>query len=234
MKKYQIIFVFILISKFITAQNINPINTDRPDQSDGTYVLPQNNFQIEEGIYFAENNFQNNLMLRFGISKSTEFRFLSDYSKTEDSKGLMPLGLSFKQRIIEQNKWIPAITLVGYIRIGQLASNDYLNTENPIDYKFVFQNNLTDKLSLGYNVGTSTTLNHLNYTINLGYSPSYKISLFGEYFSDIVKEETPSENFDLGILYLLNQKLQIDMAYGNSIQLVKSESYLTAGISYRF
>ena len=219
---------------FIVAQNLSPINTDRPDQSDGTYVLPQNKFQIEEGIYSAENNFQNNLMLRFGISKSTEFRLLSDFCKTEDSRGLMPLGLSFKQRIVQQNKILPSITFVGYMRVGQLGSNDYLTTENPIDFKFAFQNDLNDKFSLCYNLGTSTTLNHLNYTINLGYAPTEKISLFGEYFSDLVKEEIPSRNFDLGILYLLNQNLQIDIAYGSSILSEQNENYLTTGMSYRF
>ncbi len=29
------------------------INTDRPDQSDGTYTVPRNVFQIENGLFFA-------------------------------------------------------------------------------------------------------------------------------------------------------------------------------------
>jgi hypothetical protein len=109
-----------------------------------------------------------------------------------------------------------------------------LTTENPIDFKFAFQNDLNEKISLSYNLGTSTTLNHLNYTINLGYAPTEKLSLFGEYFSDLVKEEIPSRNFDLGILYLLNEKLQIDIAYGSSILSEQNENYLTSGMSYRF
>jgi len=234
MKKNIFLLITLFISKVNLAQNLSPINTDRPDQSDGTYVLPQYKFQIEDGIFSAENNFQNNLMLRFGITKSTEFRLLSDFCKTKNTKGFLPLGVSIKQRLINQNKLIPAITFVSYLRVGQFASKDFLSTENQIDFKFAFQNDLNDKFSLSYNLGTSTSLNHLNYTINLGYSPLDNLSFFGEYFSDLIKKELPSRNFDLGILCLLNEKLQIDIACGSSILLKQNEYYLTTGMSYRF
>jgi hypothetical protein len=110
MKKYLLLFFATICIKSTIAQNSEPINTDRPDQSDGTYVLPKNNFQIEEGILFAKNNFQNNLMLRYGVTKSTEVRCLMDYAKIEASNGIMPLGLSFKQALVKQHKILPAIT----------------------------------------------------------------------------------------------------------------------------
>lgn len=41
------------------------INTDRPDQSDGTYTVPRNVFQIENGLLFANGVALNNFMLRY-------------------------------------------------------------------------------------------------------------------------------------------------------------------------
>ncbi len=173
MKSLLFLSVSILIVQIVFAQN--PINTDRPDQSDGTYVLPKNHFQLEEGIQIAKNSFQNNLMLRYGISKSTEARFLIDYAQMDLSKGIMPLGISVKQRILKQNNLVPAITLVGYLRPGKFASNDFKISENPIDIKLAFQNDVTDRISLSYNIGSSPTFKTMNCTFNFGYSPSEKI-----------------------------------------------------------
>ena len=212
----------------------NPINTDRPDQSDGTYVLPQNNFQVEEGIQIAQSDFQNNLMLRYGVTKSTEARLLLDYAQMDGSNGIMPLGFSVKQRLLKSNKIIPAITLVGYIRTGKFASNDFKTSENLIDIKLAFQNDVSERLSLSYNIGTSTAFNNLNCTFNIGYSPTNKIATFLEYFSGFEKDQLPSNNLDAGILYLITDRLQLDVAFGSSIQLIKEDDFLTTGFSYRF
>jgi hypothetical protein len=39
-----------LLAYSISAQTESPINTDRPDQGDGTYILTKKSFQIEEGL----------------------------------------------------------------------------------------------------------------------------------------------------------------------------------------
>ncbi len=221
-----------MIVQIVFAQN--PINTDRPDQSDGTYVLPKKCFQLEEGIQIAKNSFQNNLMLRYGITKSTEARLLLDYAQMNVSKGIMPLGISLKQRILKQDNLIPAITFVGYIRPGKFASNNYKSSENPIDLKLAFQNDVTERISLSYNIGTSPTFNTMDCTFNFGYSPSEKISTFFEYFSIFEKDQRPSHNVDAGILYLITERLQLDVAIGSSILLMKENNFLTTGMSYRF
>src|SRR5690606_324196 len=96
------------------AQEIT-INTDRPDQSDGVTTVPIGKFQVEEGITFAKKSVVSNLMMRYDISNSTDERLLVDAEKEHDNSGLQPLTWSLKQKIIEQDKFVPAITFVGYV-----------------------------------------------------------------------------------------------------------------------
>ena len=87
-----ICFFFNLSAKAQTTT----INTDRPDQSDGVATIGKNNFQIENGITIAKKTVVNNLMLRYGITKSTEIRTLIDYGKEYNQKGFKPITLSVK------------------------------------------------------------------------------------------------------------------------------------------
>ena len=102
---YHLSFIF---SLFVSANNaiaqVESINTDRPDQSDGIYTIPKNTFQLENGITITKQTVINNLMLRYGLTPSTEIRLLLNAGKEFKNKGLLPISLSFKQRIIEQKK----------------------------------------------------------------------------------------------------------------------------------
>ncbi len=64
------------------------INTDRPDQTDGTYTIPTNTFQIENGVTLSKETIMNNFMLRYGAGKSTELRLGVDAGKEYGLKGL--------------------------------------------------------------------------------------------------------------------------------------------------
>ena len=214
------------------AQSVS-INTDRPDQSDGTYTLTKNAFQIENGITLAKETFVNNLMLRYGATNSTEIRLLIDAGKENGLFGLKPLTISAKQRILEQKKWIPSMTLVGYATFGKLASNDFQENKISTELKLAFENELTDKFAVGYNIGQSESFENLTLSLGFYYTPIDKISTFVEYFST-VSHFTQEHNFDTGILYLLSPVLQIDFAIGHSIFAVDKRFFTTFGISYLF
>lgn len=103
--------LFLLLCFTVTrlaAQDEN-INTDRPDQSDGVYTLTKKYFQVEEGITLGKNLFTNNLMIRYGLTTSTEIRLLSDAGKIDDWKGFLPFTLSVKQKIIKQKNGFPPL-----------------------------------------------------------------------------------------------------------------------------
>ncbi len=109
-------FIFFFIN-FGYSQDEITIDADRPDQSDGVYVLPKNRFQLEDGFVYEKEFLSNELMLRYGLTNSTEIRFIaeigSDFKKTE----LNPFEISAKQRLFLQKGVFPSVTLVGYAEI---------------------------------------------------------------------------------------------------------------------
>lgn len=231
---YHLLFIF---SLFISANSaiaqVESINTDRPDQSDGVYTIPKNTFQLENGITIAKQTVINNLMLRYGLTPSTEIRLLLDVGKEFENKGLLPVSLSFKQRIIEQKEIIPAMTLVGYVAFEQLASKDFKGNKLPFEIKMAFENEINEKFSIGYNLETSNQFKNLNLSAALGYNITDKISTFVEYFSTLSKNGN-EHNIDTGIMYVINPKLQIDIAYAQPIYGLENKPFGTIGIAYSF
>lgn len=214
------------------AQEIT-ISTDRPDQSDGVSTVPIGKFQIEEGVTLAKNTAINNLMMRYGITHSTEIRLLLDAGEEFKNYGLQPITLSLKQRIIEQHKFIPAISFVGYLSYGRIATKDFQNNDWPFQVKFAFENEITDRISLGYNIGTSNKFKNLDLSAGLGYAITDEIASFIEYFSTI-SEIADEHNVDLGVMYLITPRFQVDLAFGRSIFAEDPRFFITLGASYLF
>lgn len=209
------------------------INTDRPDQSDGVSTVPKNKFQIENGVFVANETVINNFMMRYGLGNSTEVRILVDAGKEFEDSGLMPISLSLKQRLLEQKNWIPAIAFVGYISFDKLASKDFQSSKIPYELKLAFENEINSQFSLGYNIGTSDEFKNLNLTLGLGFAPTDEFSTYAEYFSTFNEIEN-EHNFDLGVLYLINDEFQIDLAFGSSFNDLDDNWFSTAGFSYLF
>jgi hypothetical protein len=231
---YRKILILFLLFISVCAFAQSPINTDRPDQSDGVYVLPRGVMQIENGLTFANNTALNNLMLRYGLTNSTEIRALFDFGMENSERGLLPVYLSVKQRIILQNGIIPAISLVGYASSGTLASKRFRTDDNFLfNFIVAFENEITDRLSVGYNIGTSSFHDNFLFTICFEYGFTERLTGFVEYFSHFEKGIKPSHNADFGLLYLITNDLQIDFAAGFSLTK-NPDLFFTTGISYRF
>lgn len=242
MRQLTASILFIIIICYNAAGQINePINTDRPDQSDGTYTLTKNIFQLETGLIYgkAEKSFfTHSTMLRYGITSSTEARLLFDYGKIASETGIFAPGISLKQHLCSQKKLLPEITAVGYVRLPFLATNNF-KTENPsLTFLLAFQNDFSNKFSISYNIGRTfdkdATENIWIITTSLGFMATNKISFFAEYFSSFAKVLKPSNNADAGVLWLLNNKFQIDFAFGSTIFEQDKKQFITTGISYRF
>ena len=233
MKNLTLLVLIILATSInCFSQEIEYINTDRPDQSDGVYTLTKNKIQIEDGITVGKETYLNNLMVRYGLTKLTEVRILLDMGQSEGVKGVLPVTFSLKQRLIKQNKLIPAITFVGYIAAGPLASNKFNDNDFPTELKLAFENEISDQFAIGYNAGTSDWFKNLNLTCNGSFATSDRSSIFLEYFSTFAQNSS-QHNIDTGFLYSLTPKLQIDCALGCSIFDENDNLFFTCGIGYK-
>lgn len=225
------------------AQDSEPISTDRPDQSDGVYTLPKNAFQLETGLLYGKESddyFFHNTMLRYGLFNKTEVRLEIDYGRQFGITGLLPTSISIKQALIEQNGLLPAISAIGSVALPFLSSSEFRPDKVPLGLTLAFENELSDHFSLAYNLGGfgdgySDELNWL-VTANLGYSPIEKVSFFLEYFATYADGIPPDHNADMGVLWLLKNNLQLDIAAGTSLFRNSSGNnrFVTIGFSYRF
>ncbi len=222
------------------CQTTEPINTDRPDQSDGTYTLPRNAYQLETGLtYGKEGNHYllHDIMLRYGLTSKTELRLLVDYGRVNSKTGIMPVGISFKRQIISAHSWIPDISAIGYVRLPMLGTNNFKPDKIPATLLLAFQNDISEKLSIGYNLGSSldgeSTRKNWILTASMGYSSSRIFSFFIEYFSQFTDSARPEHNIDIGAMWLLEDDLQLDIAIGSTIFDSDRNQFITTGISYK-
>lgn len=246
--RYIFIYLMLLLPIITCGQNIEPINTDRPDQSDGAYILPKKNFQLETGINFFQSAGQftdiiQSTLLRYGISKTSEVRllvnegFIKEENTAERNFGLYPVALSAKHGLCKEKKMRPAITAVAYIKLP-VATKQYRLNRFASTLLLAFQNDFTDKLGLGYNLGiTRNGTDDINYymaTASFSAVLNSRLSLFGEYFSQFNRVGTPAHNINGGFQYLLHPRLQLDIAAGTSLFDKGETVFETFGVSYRF
>lgn len=231
-RTYYIWFLFFSAAVNGYAQ-VEYINTDRPDQSDGVYTTPRSKLQLENGVTIGKEVLLNNLMVRYGLTNSTEFRFLVDAGREGELNGLKPLTFSVKQRIIGQRGILPAVTFVGYLSVGRWASREFKGPKTPLKLELAFGNEISDRFSLGYNVAFSNHFKELGLTFGLGFSPNPNVSTFIEYFSNVNDQET-QHNMDAGILFAVSPLLQFDVACALPLTHSDNPFLVTFGVAYLF
>lgn len=146
LKKYVLMFTLIASSAFSFAQKANeiePLITDRPDQTESPNAMPKGFLQVETGAYyesFKDNNIKtedftfNTTLVRYGLLDNLELRLGWDFveGKTKVngnalanvSSGFNPLLLGVKTSIAKENGYFPEIGLLGHIYLPFSASTD--------------------------------------------------------------------------------------------------------------
>ena len=134
-------FLFSLV-KITAAQTEETISADRPDQTEATYILPKNNFQLSDGFLIARETFQNDLTLRYGLFKHTEIRTSLSFGSYPDKFQLQPIQLTLKRKLSEGEKSLPSISLIATAELEMLASKDLKSDKIPVQVIFAFEHDI--------------------------------------------------------------------------------------------
>ena len=245
MKKLFIVlfFNFLLFSK---AQET--IQTDRPDQTESPSITPRNHLQIETGLLYEKQNrdaasfLHPTILWKYGLNDHVEIRleteFLTQKDGVKSSTGLAPLTFGFKTKLVEEHKSLPNISFLGNLTTNKLGSRDFQTTYLAPAFRFLFDHTLSDKLSLGYNLGAEWDGENAAatgiYSLAAGYSFTEKLSGFAEVYGFINKFTKADLRFDTGFTYLLNNNFMLDTSVGLGLSEVSPEYFLSCGFSYRF
>jgi len=242
--RYAAAALMILAASMAQGQII----TDRPTQSFSPFVVPQGGFQAEAGFVSerpdAGEDFYNvtytNLLLRYAVVEWAEVRLVQNYLGERGGVGAIngfsgttigtKIHLNHEQGVLPQMGIIAGYTFEN----GDPA----FRLEDPVkDIRVSFQHTLSDRFSLGYNIGTfwmgDDPVTYL-YTLVLGLSATDKLGLFVEPYGFFARN-TPADNrFNAGATYLLSDDYQVDVSFGNAMSKRAPDYFISFGIAGLF
>ena len=240
------IIIFLYFTNKAFAQD--EIDTDRPDQTESPVTVNKSVLQIEHGFSIERDNsisvFGSSTLLRYGLLKNIELRLETDIAYTPSTNfsaattELQPIAVGTKISLWKEKKWIPKTSLLIHVGIPFLAARSFKNFNAQPEIKLAFQNNLSQTISWGYNVGAEWDGETSNpayiYTFSNGINLSKKIYGFVEIFGSFKKNESPQHNLDAGLSLLVNNNCKVDISSAAGITRSAPDWSIAIGASIRF
>ncbi len=249
-----VIVIAIFVSGKLSFAQIEPISPDRPDQAESPKVIPVKSFQIETGFLYEEDNqdagkVKNisypSMLLRYGLLSNLELRMEIENAKSiTDSGGISSSKnkISFatigaKLNVTEGKGLIPSVGLIINFTIPSLSSEslntDYVGTS----INLALQNNFTDELSVGYNLGAvwagKTPEPTYFYTLSLDYELSKRFNGFVEVFGFMPEKSKANHMLDFGLSFLALNNLAFDASAGLGLTDNSPKFFINGGFSLR-
>lgn len=246
-KYILIIVVLITVSKTkLYSQVITPIQTDRPDQTETPFTVPKNHFQMETGFSFEQTDkstksytnpsilFKYGLNDHFEVGLITEFASLKSY---QTISGLNPITIRIKEKIADEDGILPTTSFMAYLTIPHFATDNLKTTYFAPAFKLTMQHTLSDKYSIGYNLGLEwdgeSPYPTFIYTFSNDYSISNKISAFIEIYGFAPQKSKADHRFDYGLSYLLRPNILLDCSGGVGLTSNAPNYFFALGFSFR-
>ncbi|WP_185146669.1 transporter [Chryseobacterium sp.] len=243
----NICFILLFLLPFILEAQ-ESIQTDRPDQTESVAITPKNFLQIESGLLYektgdnSESYSHPTVLWKYGINENFELRMVTEFnterSENKNLSGLAPMTLGFKAKLAEEIKFLPAISFIGSLTLNKTGTQTFQTPYTAPAFRFLLQHTLSEKWSLGYNLGAEWNGESPDatgiYTLSAAYSLTEKLGAFAEFYGFLNKYQSADHRFDAGFTYLLNDNLQIDASSGLGISKISPDYFLSCGISYRF
>jgi hypothetical protein len=186
----------------------------------------------------AETLFPTSL-LKIGLTKRLELRYVSVLSKEKDQvTRFQTQALGFKFALLEPLKWRPRTSVIvhyNWDHQNRDFSEKNLRGHSIGDVVFTFQNDLSDRFGIGYNLGTEF---HSNGSFEGIYrvAPNMLIGEKGyayvEVFGRFPASPYADHSYDGGFAYYVNEDVKVDVSAGQSFTRPE-DYYFALGLSFR-
>lgn len=255
---------FVLASSLVAGNHAlgQELVTDRPDQTESSITVPAGRWQIETGWTWARDDqdgerFETNegpgTLLRVGVSTRWELRLgwagwireeVSGGGQDSVVDGFTDGELGAKVYLREERGAFPEIALLFGTSVP-VGENSLTSDHFDPSFRFSLSHTLSDRLSLGYNLGmeweTSDsaggehTLSRGIYTVALGIGLDNRAGVFVELFGSVAAsaEGSPEHSIDGGFTWLLKEDIQLDIAGGFGLSEAAGDWFLGVGLSVR-
>jgi hypothetical protein len=271
MHKILLTGFFLLFTTVLFAQDSETenIETDRPSQNDASKVVPQGTFQMENGFGLQRDKITElnatqteyrypNASLRLGIFKFAELRLKaalkhyqtkytgnsgnSSEEKQSTETGWGNTAIGTKIQLSQGKGALPEAAFQAEVQMPW-GSKQY-DPENPEPrLRFAFTNELTDKVSLHYNLGmewqntegeTERKYDHNpQYALALSYKLTEKFKTYVEFFGQKTQAAPFEQSIDAGFAFLVLPNLQLDAYSALGLTEAAPDFFFEAGFSIR-
>jgi hypothetical protein len=247
MKKLLFLSIVQCCFILVKAQGLPPIQTDRPDQTECPFTTPKNHVQIEFGMSNEKTSNTEKytilptILWKYGFNERFEFRLITEASSYKSNsaiiKGLTPVKVGFKAKLMEENGIIPHIGFIGHLEIPSIASKRLKTTYYAPSFRFTMQHTITNNVSFSYNLGAEwngeTPEPSFIYTVTSGFSLSDKLGAYIELYGFAPQKSKSDHRADGGFTYLISPNVQFDISGGFGISKNAPKHYGAIGISVR-
>ena len=248
MKYVLSIVTLLIINKNCLSQSLDPIATDRPDQTESPFIVPEKYFQFEIG-FMQEQVSSNektwvypNALIKYGLTQKTELRLILDVENNrifgKNSAGLNPVVVGFKTNLLDEKGIIPKTSFIGHLSIPGMASSNKKSTYYAPAFRFVMQHTISKHQTLSYNLGSEwdgfMAEPTFIYTLASGFSFSDKLGGYIELYGFAPQKQAASHSWDAGFTYLINNDVQLDVHGGSEVTRNAPDYFIGGGISFRF
>lgn len=245
--KTKTTLLLFFVSTVFMAQNQEPIQTDRPDQTETPALVPKGMFQVETGFSVQKNDANSNTqtlpstLWKYGVNDHFELRLITEFTneKVFDEKvsGFNPMLIGCKIKIADEKGIVPKTSFIGHIALPNAASKEFKSEFFAPEFRFVMQHTLSKKMSFSYNLGAEwdgfSPEPTFIYTVATGYSITEKIGSYIEFFGFAPQQQTANHNFDGGFTYLISPNVMVDASAGVGINENAPDYYWALGFSFR-
>lgn len=223
MKKIIALLTVLMTGVAANAQDVE-FTADRPGVSTGPAVVGRNVIQLEQGIQYdgdggyGQFTFSNTL-IRYGLFDGAELRLGGDalIHNSNDKWHAAFTGLSVGTKIccFEGRGAIPAISLLADLAIPYTGNEGFVVEHLAPSLYLLFENTVTDWLSVGYNVGAewdgSQPAPSAFVALCLGFSLTERLGCFVESYNNFSRYGN-AYGIDFGLNYMVGERVQLDIA----------------------
>ncbi|MBI3143623.1 MAG: transporter [Bacteroidetes bacterium] len=232
----------------VYGQLSGPIQTDRPDQTESPYLVPPGHLQFEMGCNYAhESHSTASLQMptslwKYGINDRVECRAIAEINAligTSGSQtGLLPMQLGFKATLWNAKAWLPEAAFIAHVALPQWASRDLTSPFIAPNFRFTFQHVISQRLSIGYNLGAQWDGESPEptciYTLATGYAISQKWSCYAEIYGFVPQYTGSTHRADGGVAFQPSPHRQFDLSGGMALIPTLPFYFFSLGYSHRF
>ena len=248
--KKAFLFVFLVFASVLcfAQDEIPSVVPERPGYTWGAEVTPLHKIIWDQGIGYESTPEGINTLtlsstvLRYGLFENMELRFGTDflmYNKGEaiaPFTGLSPLTIGTKIKLYEGSGILPSVGILAEVQSPHIGSKDLLPSHLAPSMYLIFENIITDWLSVCYNAGEQWDGESAKPTTFLGLALNFSINdqlgAFIDSYNYLNSEEGNQYMLETGLYWQVSHRVQLDIEGDFDLQNLGKYYSVGCGMSW--